>query len=138
MEWGVAPMTAANKHDKSFDLKGLFVTGKTQQYTSRIRQQIGAIPRRACACGGHPHCGESESCRKKREVKLQCAAVNSSSVSDVPPIVNKVLRMPGQPLNPETRAFFEPRFGHDFSRLRVNAVPEASHATEAVLGGSIR
>lgn len=37
-----------------------------------------------------------------------------------PPIVHEVLRSPGQPLDPATRAFMEPRFGHDFSRVRVH------------------
>jgi hypothetical protein len=37
-----------------------------------------------------------------------------------PPIVHDVLRSPGQPLDPATRAFMEPRFGYDFSRVRVH------------------
>ena len=32
-----------------------------------------------------------------------------------PPIVHEVLRSPGQPLDPATCAFMEPRFGHGFS-----------------------
>jgi hypothetical protein len=40
--------------------------------------------------------------------------------SVIPPIVHEVLRSPGQPLDAETRAFFEPRFGHDFSQVRVH------------------
>jgi hypothetical protein len=46
----------------------------------------------------------------------------------VPPIVYDVLRSPGQPLNAATRAFFEPRFGHDFSQVRVHA---DAHAAES-------
>jgi hypothetical protein len=38
-------------------------------------------------------------------------------VRQVPPIVHDVLRSPGQPLAAATRAFMEPRFGHDFSRI---------------------
>jgi hypothetical protein len=38
-------------------------------------------------------------------------------VGDVPPIVQEVLRSPGQPLDAATRAVMEPRFGHDFSRV---------------------
>jgi hypothetical protein len=37
----------------------------------------------------------------------------------VPPIVHDVLRSAGRPLDPGTRAFMEPRFGHDFGRVRV-------------------
>jgi len=38
-----------------------------------------------------------------------------------PPIVGEVLHSPGEPLDAETRAFMEPRFGHDFSRGRVHS-----------------
>lgn len=38
----------------------------------------------------------------------------------------------GQPLARETRAFFEPRFGHDFSRVRVHAGGEAASAARAI------
>jgi hypothetical protein len=37
-----------------------------------------------------------------------------------PPSVHEVLSSQGQPLAPVTRAFFEPRFGHDFSRVRIH------------------
>lgn len=47
----------------------------------------------------------------------------------VPPTVHEILREPGRPLDPATRSFFEPRFGYDFSRVRVhtdaNAVASA-------------
>ena len=41
---------------------------------------------------------------------LQRAAINPSPVHEVPPIVHDVLRTPGQPLDPATRMFIEPRF----------------------------
>lgn len=55
---------------------------------------------------------------------LQRAAV-SSAPETVPPIVYEVLSSPGQPLDAGTRAFIEPRFEHDFSRVRVHtAAPD--------------
>jgi peptidoglycan hydrolase-like protein with peptidoglycan-binding domain len=42
------------------------------------------------------------------------------------------LRAPGQPLDRETRAFMEPRFGHDFSRVRVHTDARASESARAV------
>ena len=50
----------------------------------------------------------------------------------VPPIVDDVLTSHGQPLDPEVRAFMEPRFGHDFSRVRVHAGARAAQSVEAV------
>lgn len=38
----------------------------------------------------------------------------------------------GAPLSPDLRAFYEPRFGHDFSHVRVHADGEAAHAAHGV------
>lgn len=50
----------------------------------------------------------------------------------VPPIVDDVLNSPGQPLDSGTRAFMEPRFGHDFSRVRVHPDVKAAESARAV------
>ncbi|MGE3154214.1 MAG: DUF4157 domain-containing protein [Nitrospiraceae bacterium] len=44
-----------------------------------------------------------------------------TGVMEAPPIVHDVLNSSGQPLGGATRAFFEPRFDHDFSKVRVHA-----------------
>jgi hypothetical protein len=46
--------------------------------------------------------------------------------------VHEALRSPGQPLDAETRAFMEPRFGHDFSRVRVHTDSVAAASARAV------
>jgi hypothetical protein len=51
---------------------------------------------------------------------------------DAPPIVHDVLNAPGQPLDAATRAFFEPRFGHDFSHVRVHAGGRAAQSARDV------
>ena len=38
--------------------------------------------------------------------------------------MDHVLRTPGEPFDAATRAYFEPRFGRDFSDVRVHAVVE--------------
>src|SRR5262249_4954205 len=52
--------------------------------------------------------------------------------SEVPPMVHEVLNSPGQSLDAGTRAFFEPRFGHDFSRVRVHTDAKAAESAQAV------
>ncbi len=42
------------------------------------------------------------------------------------------LRGGGRPLSPDTRAFFEPRFGHEFSRVRVHNDSKAADTATAV------
>lgn len=56
----------------------------------------------------------------------------SCGVTEAPPIVHDVLNSPGQPLDTAMRAFFEPRFGHDFSQVRVHTDARAVESTESV------
>lgn len=52
--------------------------------------------------------------------------------SAVPSVVREVLSTPGQPLDAATREYFEPRFGYDFSRVRLHADSAAAESAEAV------
>jgi hypothetical protein len=52
---------------------------------------------------------------------LQRKSAGQAAPTHVPPIVHEVLNSPGQPLDAATRAYMEPRFGHDFSKVRVHA-----------------
>lgn len=88
---------------------------------------------RACACGNHSHGGgECAECKKKREGTLQRAAARQAQGSHIPPMVHDVLNSPGHPLDPETRTFMEPRFGQDFSRVRVHTDTKAQASASAV------
>jgi hypothetical protein len=94
---------------------------------------------RKCACGGtRGPTGECEACRKKKlqrrseNLDLSSSSHPPSSISEVPPIVHEVLRSPGLPLDTETRAFMEPRFGHNFSHVRVHADTKAAKSARAV------
>jgi len=89
---------------------------------------FGALQRK-CACGGSGASrGECEGCKKK---KLQRSATGSGPET-APSIVHDVLRSPGQPLDAQTRAFFEPRFGHSFSKVRIHADGQAAASARAV------
>jgi hypothetical protein len=59
-------------------------------------------------------------------------ATNSSETSTVLPVIHDVLRSQGQPLDSDTRVFMEPRFGHDFSRVRVYTDERAAESAQAV------
>ena len=49
-----------------------------------------------------------------------------------PPIAHEVLSAPGQPPDASTRAFMEPRFGHDFSQVRIHTDEKAAESAKAV------
>ena len=70
-------------------------------------------------------CGEEEKLQKS-EAGPQ-AAVGEALAS-----VYEVLRSPGQPLDAATRAYFEPRFGRDFSSVRVHIGPSAAQSARDV------
>ena len=50
----------------------------------------------------------------------------------IPPMVQEVLRSPGQPLDPTTCTFMESRFDADFSQVRVHTDPRAAESAQAV------
>ncbi len=91
-----------------------------QQQKTKV-SRCGLTVQRKCACGQHTiavsDCAE---CRQKREGMVQRSAVSAAPVNSVPPIVHDVLNSPGRPLDAGARAFMEPRFGHDFSQVRVH------------------
>ena len=86
----------------------------------------------ACPCGGGCLKCHTEQPGREHE-SFQTKRVQASETGQIaaPPIVEG-LRSPGQPLDPSTRAYFEPRFRHDFSRVRVHADPQAAAAAESV------
>jgi hypothetical protein len=55
-----------------------------------------------------------------------------SSAGQAPNIVRAALRSPGQPLDPATRAFMEPRFGQEFNRVRVHTDAQAAESAKAL------
>ncbi len=94
-----------------------------------------ALLQRKCACGNHTSGSECEQCSKNR-LALKRTTRNTGleirDAGDIPPIVHEVLRSPSQPLDVATRAFFEPRFGHDFSQVRVHTDARAAESARTV------
>lgn len=63
---------------------------------------------------------------------LRRAAIGSSPEIIAPPLVQHTLLSPGKPLDAATRAWAEPRFGHDFSRVRIHTDAQAAESARAV------
>ena len=108
-----------------------------EREADRISEPMIHMPepqlQRTCPCGGGcPRC-QAEHPSQQHE-RLQTKRVQASDTRQIaaPPIVHDILRSPGLPLDPATRAFMEPRFGHDFSRVRVHTDQVASRSAEAV------
>ncbi len=72
-------------------------------------------------------------CEEEDAQQLQTKRAGARApVGEAPAAVHDVLRSPGRPLDAATRAFFEPRFGYDFGRVRVHADPQAAQSARAV------
>jgi hypothetical protein len=96
----------------------------------------GRIPgvQRSCACGGT--CAD---CQKKNfagegpeQVQTKRINAGDGGPSQAPASVHGVLRSCGQPLDGATRAFMEPRFGRDFSQVRVHSNAAAQQSARDV------
>lgn len=56
----------------------------------------------------------------------------TSDLDGTPSIVHEVLNSSSEPLADPNRSFFESRFGHDFSRVRLHNDPKAAESARAV------
>lgn len=90
-----------------------------------MRIETGRILQRKCDCGRKSSGGECTECREKRQLQRQATGAGPAVA---PPIVHQVLASPGRALPASERAFFEPRFGYDFSTIRVHADGDAARS----------
>jgi Domain of unknown function (DUF4157) len=70
-----------------------------------------------------------------QRLRMKQAITSGAQTGEPPCIVHDVLQSPGQPLDVPTRAYFEPRFGYDFSGVRVHTDGRAA-ASAASIGAS--
>lgn len=108
-----------------------------EQEADRISNQVMRMPepqlQRACPYGGGcPKCQTNQPSQEHE--RLQTKRVHASDMGQIaaPPSVHEVLAVPGQPLDPATRDFLEPRFGYDFSKVRVHSGATAERSAHDV------
>jgi hypothetical protein len=88
------------------------------------------VLRRKCACEGSG--APCAACSAEHEDVLQRKSAGVVAPTEAPPIVHEVLASPGRPLDAATRTFFEPRFGYNFSRVRVHTDAKAAESARAL------
>jgi len=71
-------------------------------------------------------------CESEDETSIRRQAGGGGAHGAAPSIVHDVLSSAGHPLDTATRSFMEPRFGHDFSGVRVHSNGEAGRSASAV------
>jgi len=108
-----------------------------EQEADHISAQVMQMPepqlQRTCACGGGcSKCQAGALDHAHEHVQTKHIGSSDSGQTSAPPLVHEALASPGQPLDAATRAFMEPRFGHDFSRVRVHTDPNAAESARNI------
>jgi hypothetical protein len=89
----------------------------------RVADQVMRIPDRELSVGAAPMQlnRKCAACEADEQLLRKRSDVAEPATAEAPSIVHEVLRSPAQPLDAATRAYFEPRFGRDLSRVRVHS-----------------
>ena len=100
-----------------------------------VAERVSRMPEpslmRACACGGDcPKCSQGNGEHQKLQARPADPAAAATAAA--PPSVGEVTRSSGETLDPSTRRFMEPRFGYDFSRVRVHTDARAQQSARDV------
>ncbi len=93
---------------------------------------MAAAPRR-CACGGMVlGGGQCARCSAERLQRRASSVGPTAETVEPTPAVDRVLTMPGRPLEPGVRSQMEPHFGGDLGGVRVHTGQEAGEAARSV------
>ena len=108
-----------------------------EQEAERVSEEVMRGPESrlqpTCPCaGGCPRCQSKQPGRGREQLQIDRVHPSEEGEMAVPPIITEVLLSSGRPLDSATRAFMEPRFGHDFSRVRVHTDARAAESARAV------
>ncbi|HEX8558108.1 MAG TPA: DUF4157 domain-containing protein [Pyrinomonadaceae bacterium] len=111
--------------------------GAAPPETTRAQMPLSRMTRpllqRSCACGDRAGAsGECADCTGGKAELSRAADARGSSPSVAPTLVHEALGESGSPLDASTRAFMEPRFGHDFARVRIHSGGRAAASARAV------
>lgn len=94
------------------------------------RMSVQPPLQRKCSCGAGSSPGECAECQAAQPLQRKAAGAHGPSAA--PPVVHEVLGASGRPLDAAARGFFEPRFGHDLSRVRLHRGGREDESLRAV------
>ena len=103
---------------------------KYEQEADQVAEQVMRMPepqvQRTCSA---PGCKDEE---EKKLLQTKPANAGEAMTQVDHPLIQSVLSSPGKPLDAGTRSFMEPRFGQDFSGVRVHVGGQAVESARAV------
>lgn len=108
------------------------VNDPLEREADRMAEQVMRLPAPELAGKPAPPHVSLEGASRDRMGTVRKEPTAAALAPEAPGIVHDVLRSPGQPLDVSSRAYFEPRFGHDFSQVRIHADARATASARAV------
>lgn len=127
----LAVNTPGDPHEQEADRVADQVMRTPEPARPAPNSTAGVQLQRKCDCGGtcsqcQSDAAEPISLQKKRSPE------HAASPSQVPDSVHSALRSSGRPLDAQTRAFMEPRFGDDLGNVRVHTGRQAEDSAKDI------
>ncbi len=85
----------------------------------------------SCSCGDDEE-GMCDACRQTAAVSRKAAGDAGVSSASAHRVLDTIRRSPGHAMDAATRAFFEPRFGRDFSAVRIHTDSSAASSARSI------
>ena len=108
------------------------VNDPLEHEADRVADRVMRMPAPEVSVAAAPPQVSRKCAECEEEEKLQRKSAGPEAAGEAPAIVHDVLRSAGQPLDAETRSFFEPKFGRGFSDVRVHTDASAGQSARAV------
>jgi hypothetical protein len=109
-------------------------TDPLEHEADNVANQVMCMPITAVSVSPAPSriSRECAACEEEEKLQKQATGTVETIHGYAPTSVHEVLQSPGQPLDTSSRAFFETRFGQDFSRVRVHTDGKAARTARAI------
>ena len=128
----LSPLLPAPRFPIQAKLKIGAVNDPLEHEADRVAEQVMRMPAPGVSAAAAPPQLSCKCAECEEEEKLQRKSAAPQTAGEAPASVHDVLRSPGQALDAATRAFFEPRFGQDFSGVRVHDGTRAAESAHDV------
>ena len=105
-----------------------------EREADRVAEQVIRMQEPAAVSFTTPHIQRAcPECEEKEEL-LQTKEISGQNAETTPDLESRIndIKGGGQPLSESERAFYEPRFGYDFSQVRVHTGTQAAEAAREV------
>jgi hypothetical protein len=108
-----------------------------EREADRVAEQVMRMPEPAessVVSGQRSGASNQQSAISSQLPSISRAPAGTTGIEVSPEVESRIrsLRGGGRPLSDPDRAFFEPRFGHDFSKIRIHSDGRAADAARAV------